>query len=238
MSLQPDYGQTPVPGDELQWLLPQARELLGEPVTKAAVYDLEQEIQSATAEDLMTAVLLGTQTLSPAGAYALSDSYDPPSGQVTVDELITDSFLRALHDRLYGDIWSWAGTFRKTELNVGVAPERIAVDLRISLESVKYRWDHTKDWTPRQLGIAVHAEAVRIHPFTDGNGRSTRLLADLVFAASQQALAERDDEVSGALLAYDWDLDKAPYINLLLAYERHRDPRHLAEFVPVRAFGS
>ncbi|MBL7325420.1 Fic family protein, partial [Escherichia coli] len=48
-----------------------------------------------------------------------------------------------------------------------------------------YRWVHTDDWTGRQLGIVVHADLVRIHPFTDGNGRTTRLLADLVYATVQ-----------------------------------------------------
>ncbi|MGK2882612.1 MAG: Fic family protein [Mycobacterium sp.] len=48
-----------------------------------------------------------------------------------------------------------------------------------------YRWEHTDDWTPRQLGLVVHAETVRIHPFTDGNGRTTRILTDVVFAAVQ-----------------------------------------------------
>ncbi|WP_251981929.1 Fic family protein [Mycobacterium tuberculosis] len=44
---------------------------------------------------------------------------------------------------------------------------------------------HTDDWTGRQLGIVVHADLVRIHPFTDGNGRTTRLLADLVCDGSE-----------------------------------------------------
>lgn len=41
MPLVPGYGETPVSGDELDALLPSARELLGAPITRAAVYDLE-----------------------------------------------------------------------------------------------------------------------------------------------------------------------------------------------------
>lgn len=106
-------------------------------------------------------------------------------------------------------------------LNIGVAPERIAVELRESLGTIAYRWEHTEDWTAHELGIAVHAETVRIHPFVDGNGRATRLLADLVFAAAQNP-AERE---------YDWDLDKPAYIGLLRAYDGHRDVSELAAFV-------
>lgn len=41
MSLTPGYGETPLPDDELEVLLPRIAELFGKPITKAAVYDLE-----------------------------------------------------------------------------------------------------------------------------------------------------------------------------------------------------
>ena len=207
MSLAPGYGETPVSDDELDSLVPEARELLGQPIPKSAVYDLEQELQSEAAEAMLFEV------------------YD---GSLTLDALLTDHFVRELHRRLYGDIWSWAGVFRKRELNIGVAPEQIAVELRGALESILYRWQRTDDWTPRELGIAVHAEVVRIHPFVDGNGRATRLLADLVFAAAQEAPAPE---------VYDWEVDKGRYIGLLREYDRHRDSRELAAFVRTRPLG-
>lgn len=147
---------------------------------------------------------------------------------LTVDGLLTDHFVRELHQRLYGDIWAWAGIYRKHELNIGVAPELIAVELRGSLETIRYRWQHTDDWTARELGIAAHAESVRIHPFSDGNGRATRLLADLLYIAAQE---------SDTPLRYMWDLDKRRYISLLRQYDGHRDPRPLAAFIGVRALG-
>ena len=36
---------------------------------------------------------------------------------------------------------------------------------------------------------------------------------------------------------YDWDLDKPRYIALLREYDRHRDPRELADFIGVRPLG-
>lgn len=95
------------------------------------------------------------------------------------------------------------------------------------MDTIRYRWEHTSDWTARELGIIVHAEAVRIHPFVDGNGRSTRLLADLVFMAAQE---------SEQIQQYDWEIDKARYISLLRDYDRTRDIRDLAAFIPVRQF--
>ena len=71
---------------------------------------------------------------------------------------------------------------------------------------------------------------VRIHPFTDGNGRTTRLLADLVFVAAQ--LVTHRPET--ALERYNWLLDKEQYIILLREYDNHRDPSELANFVAAR----
>lgn len=156
--LEPGYGETTLDWDELAALLPDARDVPPDPPTKADVYDLEQAVQTAVTEDLVGAVL---------------------DGAVGLEDIVTDRFLRAMHARLYGDIRAWGGRLRRHELSIGVAPEQIAMELRGSLDGITYRWRRTSDWTAHQLGIAVHAETVRIHPFIDGNGRSTRLLADL-----------------------------------------------------------
>lgn len=204
MPLTPDYGATLLLHEELEALLPQTRELLGEPITKAAVFDLEQGVAEQESHGLLAEVV---------------------SGSLALDDLLRDSFLRNLHARLYGDIWSWAGRFRTREVNIGVAPMEISVALRNALDGIQYRWQHTSDWTAHGLGIAVHAETVRIHPFIDGNGRTTRLLADLVFVAAQDV---EPPEV------YDWNVEKSRYIDLLREYDRTRDARPLAEFVKTR----
>lgn len=204
MTLEPDYGGTPVPGDELEFLRPSARALLEEPVTKAAIYDLEQGVQDQVAAELFADVM---------------------SGELSLDSLLTDHFVRSLHLRMFGDIWTWAGLYRLREMNIGVPPAEIPTAVRTSLDDIRYRWEQTQDWDPQQLGIAVHAELVRVHPFTDGNGRSSRLTADLVFASTQ---------VEGIPHQYDWNLDKRQYIELLRRYDRHRDPTELASFITTQ----
>ncbi|OBK67148.1 cell filamentation protein Fic [Mycobacterium colombiense] len=202
MPLTPGYGETPLPHDELTALLPEVVEVLDKPVTRAAVYDLEQGLQDRLFDELMPSAL---------------------DGSLPLNELLSDYFVRDLHARLFGPVWNWAGRWRRLELNIGVAPEQIAVELRNALDTIAFRWKRTDDWTPRQLGIVVHAETVRIHPFVDGNGRTTRFLADLVFAAAQNPTQ----------LQYDWDLDKTWYIELLRTYDGHRDVADLAAFIGV-----
>ena len=40
--------------------------------------------------------------------------------------VLDERFLTALHKRMFGRVWRWAGKFRHTERNVGVDPYRIA----------------------------------------------------------------------------------------------------------------
>ncbi len=147
----PGYGETPLPEDELIALLPHVVEVLDKPISRADVYDLEQAVQEQVSEELLTAAF---------------------EGSLLLDDLLSDHFLRDLHARLYGDIWTWAGRWRQHEVNIGVAPEQISVELRNAFDNIQYRWNHTDDWSPRELGIVAHAETVRVHPFTDGMGEA------------------------------------------------------------------
>ncbi len=202
-SVRPGYGETPISYEEAGALLLNVRELLGEPVLKSDVYDLEQSIEGEVREELTDEVL---------------------GGQRSLDDLLSDHFVRELHRRLYGDIWQWAGQLRTREISIGIAPEYVAIELRQSLDSLKYRWEHNRDWSARALGIAVHADTVRIHPFADGSGRTTRLLAELVYLATQ-------DTPTPA--RYSWLVEKVAYIDLLRRYDQNRDPLPLAAFIPV-----
>lgn len=206
MSIEPGYGETPLEPDEADALTPRARDVFGDQPTRLDLYEAEQVI----ADEVSVRFLA-----------------DVADGTLGLDDLLTDTFLRDLHRQLYGELWTWAGTYRTRELSIGIDPLHIAVELRAAFDTLRYRWERTEDWTPRELGIAVHAETVRIHGFVDGNGRATRLLASLVFFAVQDPEAMVEE--------YDWGVDKREYIALLRQYDVTRDPKPLAAFIPVRS---
>lgn len=149
------------------------------------------------------------------------------TGTLSLDDLIDDFLPFELHRRLYEDVWLWAGRAATRERTIGVAPEAIRQELRASVDTIRYRWHRTDDWDARALGMVVHADAARIHPFVDGNGRATRLWANLVYAAAQP-----DD---GPFLQYDWTIDKRDYIDALRSYDRTRSIDALLAVVPVTA---
>jgi len=98
-------------------------------------------------------------------------------------ELLNDGFARTLHTRMFGDVWSWAGTYRLTERNIGVDAHRIPNDTIMMFDDVRY-WRDNNTFPPDELAVRLHHRLVYIHPFPNGNGRHARLMADLLIERS------------------------------------------------------
>jgi Fic-DOC domain mobile mystery protein B len=94
-------------------------------------------------------------------------------------ELLTERFIKDLHKRMLGEVWRWAGNFRITERNIGIPYYQIPVALRELLDDVK-AWIEYKTYPPDEIAVRFHHRLVHIHPFPNGNGRHSRLMADLL----------------------------------------------------------
>jgi len=42
--------------------------------------------------------------------------------------ILNEAFVKKLHERMFDKVWDWAGTFRKTDKNIGVDKHRIAIE--------------------------------------------------------------------------------------------------------------
>lgn len=96
-------------------------------------------------------------------------------------DMLTEGFVLQLHRRMFGDVWSWAGSFRRTGKNIGVDPVQIGVQLGGLLRDVRYWVDHDA-FPSDEIAIRLHHGLVAIHPFPNGNGRHARLMADMLIA--------------------------------------------------------
>ncbi len=94
-------------------------------------------------------------------------------------EVLTEGFVCDLHEKLFGKVWKWAGSFRRTEKNIGVDPIQIAIQLRQLLDDARY-WIENDTYPPKELAARFHHKLVYIHPFPNGNGRHSRIMADAV----------------------------------------------------------
>lgn len=93
-------------------------------------------------------------------------------------DILSGDFLRMLHKQLFGEVWDWAGTYRRTEKNIGIDPLHIGVELRTLVDDARY-WTEHDTYLPLEAAARFHHRMVQIHPFPNGNGRHARIAADL-----------------------------------------------------------
>ena len=101
-------------------------------------------------------------------------------------DVLTDAFAVTLHKRLFGEVWDWAGTFRKTGANICIDPILIAVELQTAMDNARY-WVEHKTYPSWEAAARLHHRLVQIHPFPNGNGRHARIMADALLNRVYQA---------------------------------------------------
>lgn len=138
-------------------------------------------------------------------------------------EILDERFMLALHRRMFGDVWRWAGRYRTTERNLGVAAWDIAVEMRNLIGDAK-TWVAHASYPRDEIAIRLHHRLVWIHPFANGNGRHARLVADLLV---MQQGGERFSWGRGSL--YSAGELRRRYIAALHAADRH-------DLAPLAAF--
>jgi Fic-DOC domain mobile mystery protein B len=131
------------------------------------------------------------------------------------DDYLTMTFLCKLHEKLFGDVWKWAGKFRTVEVNISkyrsydVGPQLINFfeDLKLWIEGGTMSWD--------EISAEMHHRLVTIHPFPNGNGRTTRIYTEYVQKRNHQMVTSWK-----ATLAHDPHERRRSYIKALQQADR------------------
>ena len=145
-----DEGQTPLSEEEKEGLL------IRTVTTKAELDEVEQR----NVEEAILYVINRRKRFS-------------------VDEVLSEKFVKDLHARMFSGVWKWAGSFRVTEKNIGVQSYMIGIELRQLLDDCKY-WITNKTFSPDEIAVRFKHRIVVIHCFSNGNGRHSRLIADVI----------------------------------------------------------
>jgi len=128
------------------------------------------------------------------------------------DSRLSISDLKHWHRLWLGNVYDWAGQERS--VNMGKGGFLFAPAAQIPRLLAQFEKDCLHRWTPchglhdEQLVEAIaitHVELILIHPFREGNGRLSRLLADVMMA---QAGKEPLDYST-------WDANKDAYISAI-----------------------
>lgn len=133
------------------------------------------------------------------------------------EDWLSTSALKELHQRMFGETWRWAGTYRTSDKNI--SPYRwtqVPELMENAVANTRTRYE-SSDESPAALddiAMRFHHELVHIHPWPNGNGRHARLATDLLLRSWGRPLFTWGSSASGS----DADL-RARYITAL----RHAD---------------
>ena len=130
----------------------------------------------------------------------------------TLGEILDDLWLRQLHFRMFGDVWTWAGTYRLSYRNIGIDWTEVPAAVRNLVQDAQ-AWMGDDE---QQTSVArFHHRLVAIHPFPNGNGRHARAAADYLSNALKIALP-----TWGALTYNDTANLRAAYLAALRTADR------------------
>ena len=87
-------------------------------------------------------------------------------------------WFMTLHADMFGDVWDWAGKFRHVELSIGIKAYLVSTEIKKLVDDLEF-WHENKSFEVVEIASRLHHRAVHIHPFLNGNGRWSRMLANI-----------------------------------------------------------
>ena len=96
-----------------------------------------------------------------------------------MDEILSINFIKHIHKKMFSEVWDWAGSFRKTNKNIGVDKFIIGQELHKLLEDCRF-WIENNVYPADEIAVRYKFRMVSIHPFPNGNGRHSRICGDIL----------------------------------------------------------
>ena len=131
-------------------------------------------------------------------------------------DIISATFMKRLHKKMFGNVWKWAGQFRKSDKNIGIAWWEIPLEVKKLCDDTTV-WIEQEVYASDELGVRFHHRLAWIHPFPNGNGRHARLMTDLTL---EQILNQPGFTWGGESLVQTSDC-RSRYIKALYAADRN-----------------
>ncbi len=147
------------------------------------------------------------------------------SESLKTTDIINVKFICKLHEKMFSNVWKWAGKFRKSQKNIGIPYIQIEVELKTLCDDAQ-AWAEYITYSPDEFAVRFHHRLVFIHSFSNGNGRHARLMADLIL---EKLFTTKAFSWGGENLA-NHDKIRKEYIKALKMADEH-DYSLLLEFV-------
>jgi fido (protein-threonine AMPylation protein) len=106
------------------------------------------------------------------------------------------AWCQKLHREMFGEVWEWAGKIRDRNINLGLPFAAIRENLA-ALVADLHGWSSLGMPLVEQAA-RLHYRAVLIHPFDNGNGRWSRMLANIWLKRNHHPMIAWPEQMIGA----------------------------------------
>lgn len=139
----------------------------------------------------------GKRTMDALEAAKLAEATDWAIRHVSADQRFKAVDICQWHRKWLGTVYAWAGEYRQVNISKGGFP--FAMSAQVPRLMQEFERDMLARYTPCAFddpekvleALAVtHCELVLIHPFREGNGRISRLLATLMALQAELPLLD------------------------------------------------
>ena len=98
---------------------------------------------------------------------------------------ITTQLLLEIHRIAFSELYDWTGSWRTTNVTVGQLnppePAKVLQQMYQFIDNLKFKLQNATSVEAHiDCLVYAHYEFIRIHPFNNGNGRTGRILMNLV----------------------------------------------------------
>jgi Fic-DOC domain mobile mystery protein B len=95
------------------------------------------------------------------------------------EEILSEAFIKNIHKRMFEEVWTNAGKYRTHNTEFGEAPENIETAIQQLITDTN-TWIDTKTYAADEIAIRFKHRLASIHAFGNGNGRHSRIMADII----------------------------------------------------------
>jgi len=99
--------------------------------------------------------------------------------QFSTDKIFSELFIREIHKRMFGEVWTWAGKYRLSNKTLGVEKGLISKELKQLFNNIKF-WIESESYNADEITIRFIHRLMQIQCFSNGNARHAKLMADIV----------------------------------------------------------
>ncbi len=105
--------------------------------------------------------------------------------ELDIDVEISTMLILEIHKIAFEELYDWAGKWRTTEVSVGQLippkPTLVLQSMYQFLDNLNFKISISKTQNDHiECLVYAHYEFIRIHPFNNGNGRTGRILMNLI----------------------------------------------------------